>query len=687
MKAVKQSGYRTIVMSMETPVLELPLVAAAAVDAGLTNGDYFWLFFGDYDVSQWFSTDENVRALQRGSQWISPLDPFLVDSKSDPFLNAWKKQGQQAAVDVIFANPLGPGQPGYFLTDENYYQENIPEFGSSFIYDSVMSTGIGACYALAAQRNSNVTGVGESDEPIGVADKGKPKPLVTSDLHVRGIRASQFTGASRTVRFGGAVGQRNPAARDSESIIWAVFNLLSPSPATNDEQPAYFEIPRLHFDREWYPFGPGEFVYSDGRTSPPELLRDPPEMNYLSVYLRATGFLLLGIALVSVLACCGWTYLRRSTKLVRAAQPTFLYLICLGAATSVCAIVTISFDEGSGVSAAHLGRMCMSAPWLLSLGHIITYGSLFSKLWRINRVLQFSRRKIEVKHVAWPVAAVFGVALILLALWTGLDPMRWNRYELNVETGEMIGECSSDYLSAWLVPLVALMLIPTVLTLLMAWKTKDVDEAYTESKWIFIMVAVQLEVILVSIPLIAILRGVSTDGRYMGFAFLIWMFPMSALGFLFIPKIHAHRKSLRGDAGVSRSKRGARQSGANVHVSGLNGALGPTGYSSTISSRYGLGTSVVSNDSARRLTSQGPSFRGLDTNSSFHSRGHVTPDDDANVSRALADRNSTLPPAFSDIPDENDENDLTEHQPEQPINAKLKGNIFNMQDEFDDEAT
>ena len=143
-----------------------------------------------------------------------------------------------------------------------------------------------------------------------------------------------------------------------------------------------------------------------------------------------------------------------------------------------------------------------------TLSHTVlcTYGALFSKLWRIHRVLQMRRQAIMIKQVVWPSLVLFVIALLILGLWTGLDPMQWVREETNEITGESIGQCQSDGIRTYLIPLVIVMLVPTLLTAYMAWRTKDVHEEYSESRWIFIMVFVQCEVILFAVPMIALLR-------------------------------------------------------------------------------------------------------------------------------------------------------------------------------------
>jgi len=151
-------------------------------------------------------------------------------------------------------------------------------------------------------------------------------------------------------------------------------------------------------------------------------------------------------------------------------------------------------------------------------------------------------------------------------MWTAFDSTRlkWEREVLDYESGESYGSCKSEHIAAVAVPLVIVMMIPTLLTCLMAWKTKDVSLDYSESHWIFIMIIVQIEVIIFSAPTIVVLRdNPSTNSSYIGYVILLWTFPMSTLCFIFIPKMVALYRSERGME--TSSPEGQRRRGEGGH--------------------------------------------------------------------------------------------------------------------------
>ena len=67
----------------------------------------------------------------------------------------------------------------------------------------------------------------------------------------------------------------------------------------------------------------------------------------------------------------------------------------------------------------------------------------------------------------------------------------------------------------------------------MAYKTRDVDEAYSESRWIYILIIMQLEVVLVASPVVIKLHDTNLipNVNYMVFTLLLLSFPWTTLRF------------------------------------------------------------------------------------------------------------------------------------------------------------
>ena len=88
----------------------------------------------------------------------------------------------------------------------------------------------------------------------------------------------------------------------------------------------------------------------------------------------------MSIALGAVVLSALWVFFNRRHRVVVAAQPLFLYVICVGSILLALVILLSSFDESHGWTEDKLGKACLSIPWFDGLGHILVYSALFTKV-------------------------------------------------------------------------------------------------------------------------------------------------------------------------------------------------------------------------------------------------------------------------------------------------------------------
>ena len=567
MMRLKETGFRTFVLIVETIEDELQVVADAANKLGLNNGDYLWLIMGDMEIdffsSQAVTENVNVRKLLQGAGHVRALDRFSWDPSEDTFLSSWMNQNATFARKVNDKNPIEPESPGFFLAEDDYFQTILPEPGAGFLYDAIMSIGLGLCKAQAS---------GNWSEWSVVASQ----------------QLTEFQGATGPVSFGSDPAY--PGGRAANTLAFGVFNILPPAQqltAANASGSNYVLTNVLHKGSHsqvvWKNVAP--FYFADGSTSPPALLQDPAPQIYLSCWARVLGFALFGIVAITITGSAVWVYVYRNTRIVKASQPEFLYSIDFGSLLIAICIPLNSFDENY-TDTSTLSRLCTATPWFVFSGVMIIYCALFTKvrivlrvvsriftvrphshrfwqLWRINRLLQFRRVKIKVSHVLWPFILLFTAAMVVMSVWTATEGFEWDAIEVNPISGAIMGKCHGINSIAFFTPIFLLTVIPVLLTAIMAWKTRDVDSMYSESGWIAILIGVHLQVLLVAIPVLGILEGRSSNARYLGQVAVFFFYPFSTVGLIIGPKAYAQH-------GAPKSFRGSAS--GQVHVSGFSSA-------------------------------------------------------------------------------------------------------------------
>ena len=526
-RVASMSGFRTIVWIIDDPTAQvIQAFADAAQKYGMNNGEFLWILMGE--LGQLFMQldpkllDASVLKLLSGSAFVTGIEDFVANPTTDPFLASWRQQNNSFVDKVNNATPFMESEFGYFFGNDDFFQLYDPEIGSAFLYDSVMSIGIGAC-------------LGKNSSTLNAS--------ISSADHLRGIRATTFQGASGRVRFEGTTAESG--GRNASGLTFGSFNLIQ---WEKNGSSSFFRLTdvahglRDDGNASWLAVVP--FIFADGRSEPPGLLRATPEQNYLSQSSRMLGFSLLSIGYAFGLSMLTWVFVYRKHKVLKAAQPELLGVLVVSTMFGLSAIIPLSFTEGNGVSVETLSRLCTSVPWFLTIGHIGCYMSLFTKLLRIHKVLQFKKRKVKLSHVLWPTFVMLFSILLVLTLFTAIEGFYWRRVEIDVTTGESYGSCAAQNSVPYLIPGLFLVLAPTALTIYIAWKTKDIDSAYSESSWIFTAILSQLQIVLLSVPVLIILGGQSSNPRYIGQALLIFSYFNSLLFLVMFPKIFAWFKSL-----------------------------------------------------------------------------------------------------------------------------------------------
>jgi hypothetical protein len=416
------TGFRTIVILLHDFQTEIPLLAKVLRETGMHRDDYAIIFLGDFDVEQLLTVfkdvegtstttttddlDDETLQLQEdmvrliiGSAVFQPVEPFMYNNgfnssgrEMDRFLDSWMNQGQDM-VDLVNSKlPMIWKDNGVVMNEEqqeqqqkqqhylskidsSFFESSSPGLGAAFVYDAVIAIGMGFCRAHQQELGRQH---GEDQNRTATTTQSEPTALL-----VDSIRQSSFDGATGHVAFESSRDNSfYPGQRIGDTISFAVYNILSPTTAriTDVLEGSVGQEKR----RPWQSLH--DFLYSDGTTSPPLLLRTVPEQNYIGKGPRIWGFFLLSACMVINLSLMVWVHLNREVKVVKAAQPEFLHMITVGATLLALTIFPNSFDESHGWDAKMIGRACTSSPWLVSTGFMLIYTGLWLKLWRINKV-------------------------------------------------------------------------------------------------------------------------------------------------------------------------------------------------------------------------------------------------------------------------------------------------------------
>ncbi|KAL3921905.1 MAG: hypothetical protein SGILL_002499 [Bacillariaceae sp.] len=268
--------------------------------------------------------------------------------------------------------------------------------------------------------------------------------------------------------------------------------------------------------------------------------------NQLGSGIRAYGFAIASVTMLLAGVFAFWSYQKRATPVVKASQPFFLILICLGVFVMASSIFPMAIDDGYAPVEA-CDRACMAIPWLITMGWSILFAALYAKLRRVNIVIRnamaFRSIKVSERDVMLPFAVLFTSNLILMTIWTILDPLVWIRS--NTSPTESYGACKIQEKdsASWkaIISLIAVLNGAALIGAnLEAYRARNVDTEFGESSYIGLTMGSFLQVIAVGLPLFFLVNDNPTATFFLTSS-MVFLMCISVLLLLFIPKWRTHR--------------------------------------------------------------------------------------------------------------------------------------------------
>ena len=214
-------------------------------------------------------------------------------------------------------------------------------------------------------------------------------------------------------------------------------------------------------------------------------------------------------------------------------------------------------------------------PWLFCLGFSIIFSTLFSKLWRLNKLvrasIRFRRIECKPRDVMLPMAVILSVNITLLSVWTAVDPPQWQR--IYTDPLNSYGTCrpygtgdNGDMTATkTLVSLLAVVNIcALILAQVQAWKARTItSEVLSESKYISLAIFGNLQIFLIGLPLLVIVQD-NPPARYFLSVGIIFLVCVGMLLLIFGPKIWFVRHPPAGGFDISITTSHALRESAEI---------------------------------------------------------------------------------------------------------------------------
>ncbi len=192
---------------------------------------------------------------------------------------------------------------------------------------------------------------------------------------------------------------------------------------------------------------------------------------------------LCAIVIALTFAATVFVALFRSTKVIKASSPLFIFVILAGIVIFTIGAFVLALTQNLAAENPLVGNgLCRSLPWLFGFGFIAIFGTLASKTYRIYRLfVKAGLRKVAMKdnHLFKQVIAMAVAEAIIDAAWTGSDPLTIINIEI---TPNRFLACQSYYGGLWLGAWGALKASILCWGVYLAFRTRNVTTTFNESK-------------------------------------------------------------------------------------------------------------------------------------------------------------------------------------------------------------
>ncbi|KAG7339700.1 7 transmembrane sweet-taste receptor of 3 GCPR [Nitzschia inconspicua] len=429
------------------------------------------------------------------------------------------------APSMTFLGPFGSRFSNLF--PQTYPFVNDPEFlnpvvhdSVAYIYDATILMGLSACQAI--QQNNGEAFNGQ--EQFGY------------------LTQTNFQGVTGEVVLDATTG-----SRIFNSTTYKLVNLVEELVSNIDGQAMIRfsgEVTDVYQGSMWDSRRP--FIFNDGTTTAPDSL-PPPDRNSNRILpgVRGLAWTLSFINMFMAVGFVCWTYRNRNTRVVKASQPFFLYLLCSGVVLVASSTIPFSYDRQFSSRQA-CTRACLATVWLLFVGVSVVFSSLFSKAYRINLIMRnatkFRRVTITVSQTLKPMAILLFLNVIILTVMTVLNPPQYrvvavaNSNDSFGRPREYYGQCAYQEQAWYFLALALLNGSILILSVIQSWNARGLATEFSESKYIFLALTVTMIVVFVGAPVLVMARDTPNAILFLGSA-INFVFCTNVILLMFVPKI------------------------------------------------------------------------------------------------------------------------------------------------------
>jgi len=278
------------------------------------TGQHQWIFAKNVFEAikqRTYARDSPLHLALRGSAKLTEIGGMPGMEGYDKFVERWRALNNPEDVQYVMSKqPTYPDDPDFdpVFMDDSAFQST--KNMAPFLYDATIALGLAAC---------NVT---------------RGRDFFDGKAHYDAFKRMRFAGATGDLFF-----EEDTGSRDPNSALFQMFNYEESAESEGSDEVSFTDDTTALFQNGgWIVDRP--FTYNDGTAEiRPDLPDAHVDYKYIGTGLRAAGLVLCALVMLQAIGFALFTKLNQTSRVIKASQPVFLYIICLGTVIMSAAII------------------------------------------------------------------------------------------------------------------------------------------------------------------------------------------------------------------------------------------------------------------------------------------------------------------------------------------------------------
>ncbi|CAN8020607.1 unnamed protein product [Ixodes persulcatus] len=272
----------------------------------------------------------------------------------------------------------------------------------------------------------------------------------------------------------------------------------------------------------------------------------------LSLFAGMCAVAFIGVVWAVGLLVFNWIF--RHSRYIQLSHPMCNNIMLIGIILCLVCVCLLGLD-GQFVSEFRYAHICQARSWFLTIGFTLSFGAMFSKIWRVHRITTMSKseskglsfQKVESWKLYGMVGAMVLIDAVILTAWQLVDPMKRELEIFPLENPEMSDEdikiepalehCESKNHAIWLGVMYSYKGLLLIFGIFLAYETRSVKiKQLNDSRLVGMSIYNVVVLCLITAP-VTLVIGSQQDATFAFVALAIIFCSFLSMALIFVPKI------------------------------------------------------------------------------------------------------------------------------------------------------